>query len=151
MTGELTDEQVDELVKPVLLRLSGRAFACRPAVPQWSLMKLASAMSRGDEMLAMGAMYDFLKVLVVPEAWADFEAFMLSVDIEHSQLDEAIGTALAEMGGRGKGSGAPSSPSSAGSPPPETPAVSRVVSLSRGTVEEVAQPSLSDAATSFAG
>jgi hypothetical protein len=154
-TGQHAAPEVDEAAADTLdlgpvptLRVSGEEFECVAWVPQWSLMRLAKAMSTNDEMLGLAGMYDFLKVLVLPGEWARFDAFMETLDLERSDLDNAIGDVLVEMGGRGKESAGSSSPSSGGSASPATPAQSRHVSFSRGTVEVVEGPGLSDAATS---
>lgn len=145
MSAAVSDEQV-ELPDPPMLRLGDREFPCRHAVPQWHLMRLARAMSGGDEMEGLAEMHRFLQQLIEPASWGAFDTFMGASDLGFAHLDSAIGDVLVEMGGRGKGSGVPSTPSSGGSPTPATPGVSRVVSLSRGTVEE--RPSLSADATS---
>jgi hypothetical protein len=148
VTAVSTDEQVAlDLPEAPHLRLGGEAFECVVFVPQWHLMRLAKALQTNDEMLALAGFYDFLKVLVLPNEWDRFDAFMGSLDIERSDLDNAIGDVLVEMGGRGKESAGSSGPSSDGSSSPATPAQSRHVSFSRGTVE-VVQESLSDGATS---
>jgi hypothetical protein len=135
----------------VTLKLRGREFACRPSVPRWDLMRLASAMSSGDTMRGMGAMFDFVSKLIAPEAWPEFDAFMSEAGLDNfDELDNAIGDALAEMGGRGKGRDESSMPSSGGSPTEATPAASRVVSFSRGTVE-VEEPNPLDEMTSSTG
>lgn len=128
------DEALDLGPAP-MLRVGGEEFECVAWVPQWSLMRLAKAMSTNDEMLGLAGMYDFLSTLVLPAEWARFDAFMSTLDLERSDLDNAIGDVLVEMGGRGKASAGSSSPSLGGSTTPETPQQSRVVSFSRGTVE----------------
>ena len=144
-TGQHAAESLD-LPTPTL-RLGGKEFACVQWVPQWHIMRLAKALSTGDEMDALAGFYDFLQVIVQPQEWNRFEAFMSTLDLERSDLDNAIGDVLVEMGGRGKASAGSSTPSSGGSSTPVTPPTSQVVSFSRGTVETV-QPGLSDAAIS---
>jgi hypothetical protein len=142
------DAEALDLGPAPMLRVAGEEFECVAWVPQWSLMRLAKAMS-SDEMTGLAGMYDFLQVLVLPKEWARFDAYMSTLDLERSDLDNAIGDVLVEMGGRGKGSADSSGSSSGGSPSPATPAPSRHVSFSRGTVEVIDEgPSLSDAATS---
>lgn len=130
------------------LRLGDEEFECVPWVPQWHIMRLAKALSTDDEMLGLAAMYDFLGHLVTKEEWPRFDAFMSTLDLERSALDNAIGDVLVEMGGRGKASGESSGPSSGGSPTPETSPSSRVVSFSRGTVEVTEGAGLAVEATS---
>jgi hypothetical protein len=120
---------------PPVLRIGGEKFGCVDFVPQWNLMRLAKKMQDEDPMAGMAAMFDFLKFVVLAEDWERFDAHMSTLDLEEADLDSAIGDLLVEMAGRGKGSGVPSGRSSDGSP--ETPATQRVVSLSRGTVEEI--------------
>lgn len=141
MSGEL------DLGPAPTLHVGGESFECVAWVPQWSLMRLAKAMT-GAEMTALAGMYDFLQVLVLPSEWERFDAHMSTLDLERSDLDHAIGDVLVEMGGRGKESADSSGSSSGGSPSPATPAPSRHVSFSQGTVEVVEGPSLSDAVTS---
>lgn len=133
------------------LIVGGVAFRCVPWVPQWNLMRLADAMDSGDDMRAMAAMYRFIVRMVLPEDHEALDAHMSTLDIERSDLDNAIGDALVEMAGRGKRSGPPvgippsgaaSGSSSAGSV--EAAPMHRVVSFSQGTVrEEASQASTS--------
>lgn len=129
----------------VLFTVGGSSFPCVSWVPQWNVMRLAAAMDSGDEMRAMAQMYRFVLSMVRPEAHEALEAHLSTLDLERSDLDNAIGDALVEMAGRGKGSGVPrgipkngesSGSSSDGST--ETAPTRRVVSLSRGTVQESA-------------
>lgn len=122
--------------------VAGASFDCVTYVPQWNLMRLAAAMDSNDDMKAMGAMYTFIKRMVVEEEHDRLEEVLGNLDLDVSSLEHSIGDALVEMAGRGKGSGVPkgirpseesSGSSSDGSP--EAPPTSRVVSLSRGTVE----------------
>lgn len=133
------------------LKIAGEEFECVVSVPHWSLMKLAKALTVDDDMLGLAAMYDFLGVLVIDSEWERFDTFMGTIDIEKSSLDHAIGDVIVQMSNRGKASAGSSSPSSGGLPTPGTPPTSRVVSFSQGTVRDVGQPSLSDAATSSTG
>jgi hypothetical protein len=119
-----------------VLTLAGKTFRCVPFVPQWHLMKLAASMTK-DDMTALAGMYEFLRSLILPEDWSAFDAHMGTLDIEKDQLDNAIGDTLVQMAGRGKDSDGSSTPSSDGLPNPATPPMSRVVSLSKGTVDEV--------------
>jgi hypothetical protein len=130
-----------------MLRIGGREFACRPSVPPWHVVKLARALDDDDDLHALAAMHRFLERLVEPDAWEEFSAFMDDYDLDRGTLDNAIGDVLVEQAGRGKANAGKSSSSSGGSATPPTPPVSRVVSLSKGTVE-VGEPSLSAAATS---
>lgn len=134
------------LTAPRLI-VGGETFECVPAVPQWQIMKLAKAYA-SDDIAALAGMFDFLQKLVAPHEWDRFDTFMETLDLERAELDEAIGNALAEMGGRGKATEPLSGPSSAGSETPETPHEQVAVSFSRGTVERspVEQARLSEAA-----
>lgn len=127
--------------RPPLFKVGGEAFECVSFVPQWNMMRLAAAMESGDEMQGMAAMYRFVMRIVKPHEHERLEVHMDSLDIEHSDLDNAIGDVLVEMAGRGKVSGPPKgirpSDSSSGSSSggsPETPPTHLVVSLSQGTV-----------------
>jgi hypothetical protein len=124
--------------------VAGESFDCVTYVPQWNLMRLAAAMDSNNDMKAMGAMYAFIKRMVIEDEHERLEDHLGSLDLDVSSLEHCIGDALVEMAGRGKGSGVPkgippsgesSGSSSDGSP--EAPPTSRVVSLSRGTVEVV--------------
>jgi hypothetical protein len=120
---------------PVTLTLKGKEFrVVKP--PTWATMRLMAAYTSGDDGRAFGAMYDFLSHLVDPADWSAFQAHASTADVEFTDLDSAIGDAMASLAGRGKGSEGSSTPSSGGSQTPETPPTSRVVSLSKGTVEE---------------
>jgi hypothetical protein len=122
---------------PPILRLGGEEFECVPRVSHWQLMKLAAAMKGGD-LDALGGMYDFMQKIVVPSDWQALDDHLSAqVEFDYDDLESAIGDVLVEMAGRGKDSAESSGPSSAGAPTPPTPPSSRVVSLSRGTVEEV--------------
>jgi hypothetical protein len=143
------DDAAPEVPAP-LLKLAGREFRCVPHVPTWAVMRLAAGYTSGQSMRTYAAMYEFLKVALLSDEWSGFEEHASSINATATQLDEAIGDLLVEMGGRGKATAAPVGRSSDGSPTPATSPISRVVSLSRGTVE-VKEPGLSDAATSSTG
>jgi hypothetical protein len=120
-----------------LLKLGDREFRCVDHVATWQTMKMSAAYASGDTTRVFSGMYEFLGALIHPDEWSAFEAHATAIDAGLDDLDTAIGDALAAMAGRGKGSAESSTPSSDGLPTPETPPTSRVVSLSRGTVEEV--------------
>lgn len=127
--------------EPVTFRIGGESFECVNHVPNWNIMRLADAMEQDDEMKALAVMYRFVLRLVVEAERPRLDEFLSEYDFEFDELEHAIGDALVEVAGRGKGSGVPrgippsdasSTPSSGGSE--RTPATHRVVSLSRGTV-----------------
>jgi hypothetical protein len=103
-------------------------------------------------MRAMAGMHDYLRALVAPSDWSALDAHLGATEVDFDALNNAIGDVLVEMAGRGKGSAESSGPSSDGAPTPPTAPSSRVVSLSRGTVEEVPLGApRSDAPTSSTG
>lgn len=116
------------------LKLGGQEFACREQLPPWQLMKVAKAMKSGDLMEQLAASHDFLVAVVQPAERARFDAYMDTADFdEFSALDTAIGSLMQEYApDRPTGR-----PSSSPSGPPPTGGTSKVVSLSRGTVEMV--------------
>lgn len=133
--------------EPATFRIGGEVFECVKHVPNWNIMRLASAMDSADEMKALAVMHDFVLRLVVEDERQRLDEFLSEYDFEFSELEHSIGDALVEVSGRGKGDGIPrgirpseesSSPSSGGST--ETNPSRRVVSLSRGTVEVETPP-----------
>ena len=124
------DQPAPEGREPVL-KLHGEEFAVVQP-PLWATMRMLAGYNSGDDGRALGAVYEFLRVLIDPADWPRFEAHAASVDATFSDFDRAIGEAMAALAGRGNASPGSSSPSSDGSPTPETPPTSRVVSLSQG-------------------
>lgn len=128
--------------EPATFRIGGEVFECVKHVPNWNIMRLAAAMEQSDEMKALAVMHNFVLRLVVEEERDRLDEFLSEYDFEFDELEHAIGDALVEVAGRGKGTGRPVGipPSGAASTPSSdtsegTPPSRRVVSLSRGTVE----------------
>lgn len=120
-------------LEPVHLVIRDREFNVRH-VPIWLQMKLMRAYLT-DQVTAYAEMVGFLRHLVTEEDWPELDAYLSTLDdLAFTELDQAIGGAIAGLAGRGKATPPSSSSSSGGSS--ETPPTRRVVSLSRGTVRE---------------
>lgn len=141
MSGEESTAPATDGERVPLLTVGGSSFPCVDHVSEWNLMRLAAKLEDGDEMVGMAAMYRFVLSIVREEHREALDEHLGTLDLERSDLDNAIGDALVEIAGRGKYSGPPtatrpseasSGSSSAGST--ETAPTRRVVSLSRGTV-----------------
>lgn len=112
----------------------GAKFKCRKTIPRWQMMGLASAVRTGDEMKAMGAMYDFVHAIVLPEQHGALDEYMSEHDQAYDNLDDAIGSAMQAIVNPGRPTQRASHSSGSST---TTPLPSRVVSLSQGTVDGV--------------
>lgn len=111
--------------------INGEQFPCRDELSAWGLMKLAKAVTSGDDMQALAGMYDLLQGVVLPTEWQRFDTFLSAASPSAEDLNQAIGALMTSYSDRPTEQ---SSPSQAG--PPSTGRGRRVVSLSRGTVRD---------------
>lgn len=109
-------------------------FECRQAIPPWRLAELAAAQASNDVMRQLGGYYEFVMAVLEPDQRGRFATAMHDADDDPTiveRLNEAIGDLMLEYADR---------PTERASSLPtggtKTPVTRRVVSLSRGTVEE---------------
>lgn len=129
-----SDEATEE--PGAYLRVGDEAFRCLPRVPFWLVAKVSHLERIGapDEQ-TIPAMYELVMGMLDPsERGRADQALGQMPDLRANDLTAAIRGAMAEMSSLPFRS---SSPSSDGATTSATPTSSRVVSFSRGTVEEV--------------
>jgi hypothetical protein len=121
----------------VFLHVGGEAFECRKVSVTWHMMRFAKAQKAaraikvpdhlpkdnperkaaeekqnelGMDLLAV--MYDVIMVILKPHERERFEEFMSTAEVKPQELEDAIGEAIAEIGGgKGKVKQATTSPS----------------------------------------
>lgn len=127
----------DEAAEPgAYLRVGDEAFRCLPRVPFWLVAKVSHLERKGvSDAEIVPVIYQLVMGMIDPDDRRRADAALSEMpDLTANDLTAAIRDAMAEM------SSLPflsSSPSSDGATSPATPTSSRVVSFSRGTVEEV--------------
>lgn len=131
------DDGVDVSEVVPSLRVRDRAWPCRDQINFWLVAKASVLERKGAhdaEMLPL--LYELAMNVVEADHRENLDAYLGSLDdLTRTEVGEAITRAMGEMSGSlPKGS---PTPSSDGPSSPATPSSSRVVSFSRGTVEEV--------------
>lgn len=131
------------------IEIKGQTFRCIPALPPGLLMDIAEVTNTdernpADVMRTIATIGRFLKAAIVPEDRGRYDAIVYDTRtiLEIDELAEIAGGLIRQYAGRPT---VRPSESPIGSDP--TGGVSRVVSFSRGTVEEVA-PSSTDGPSS---
>lgn len=111
----------------VVLSLGGRDFPCKPSLPGWQLVKLASAAN--NDLGLWAAYHDFFVAVLEPDQVTPFLKHMDQADdVDLADIEKAFADVIGGYAARPTGK---STSSPAGSTP--TPDSSRVVDLSRGT------------------
>ena len=114
----------------MILKLGEREFALKPTPPKGgAVMVLSKRLHSGSEQAKAAALYDFIAGLCESADGLDEALVDLDLDEIQAAISEAMKT-YTEV------PTVASSPSPAGSPP--TAPTSKVVSFSRGTVEQTA-------------
>ena len=115
------------------LTIRDERFAAQDTLPAWALMKLAKSQGSSDAMQQVAGLHDFLMAVLAVAERDRFDRFMEQhADVTFEELETAVGALMQAYTTR------PTerpSPSPAGRTP--SGGSSRVVSLSRGTVQEV--------------
>ena len=116
-----------------VLTVRDERFAAQETLPAWALMKLAKSQGSGDAMQQVAGLHDFLMAVLALNERERFERFMEQhADVSFDELETAVGALMQAYTTRPteRPSPSPAGPTPSGGP-------SRVVSLSRGTVQEV--------------
>lgn len=116
-----------------MLRLGDESFALSDKVPGGLIYKIGEAEAEGNVTSMLQRYMQLMRRIVAPQDKERLEQFIDSDafdDLDPDEIAKAITEAAGEVMGRPT---VRPSPSQAG--PPETAPTSRVVSLSRGTVE----------------
>jgi len=112
-------------------------FRARSTMPRWAVMKVAVAAKKGDETEQMVALLDLCNAVLKDDAErARFDAYMNAHDDALERLEDSL-TNLFTSYSEGKQERPLPRTSSSSETSNETPPRSRVVSLSRGTVQVV--------------
>ena len=115
------------------LTIRDERFAAQDTLPAWALMKLAKSQGSSDAMQQVAGLHDFLMAVLAVAERDRFDRFMEQhADVTFEEMETAVGSLMQAYTTR---------PTERPSPSPAGPTPSggssRVVSLSRGTVQEV--------------
>lgn len=106
-------------------------FKAKSKVNRWAFISLAAS-AKKDENAQAAAMYELAHSILIDEEHARFDAYMMQDDDSYDKLDEAMTEWARVVAGRPLERSSSSQPTSTDMPP-----LSRVVSLSQGTQDQL--------------